>query len=427
MGGKGKKGKDGYTVCRNVSCTWRDAKGFPDWRWYQSGPNCCRHCKTPFRIPAWASGSVGNGGNGGGGGRSGGGGTGGSAGGGSQGGWKVFNSKGRARDAPDQDEWPLPFNPKAKGKAQKQVSFDDKSGDEWLAKLYKERFKDDPQKLQVLEDFFPPEPEEPKTEADMLRDSIASVEKAQASLAHFSKVCDDMDVSARKKIQELLDYKENLQKHLDLREAAAKSLKEAKLELAKMQAKQASADGPFVAVVSDPRTLVASYNPAQALCERLQSIEGFDQLSPALGNLVHTGIHQLMQEHVQMFATHLFDQPQSQSPPLPPPNPDPTLPNADAVLAGGGSIDRNMLPTVAGKRTWEDISSFDISQGTDFQEDMEEVFGQEGVQQESGAGTTSDNTPVIAAGKDTVSLLQDIAVAATTAIHGKPAATPQLV
>ena len=73
------------------------------------------------------------------------------------------------------------------------------------------------------------------------------------------------------------------------------------------------------------------------------------------------------------------------------------------------------------------MSSFDLSQGTDFQEGMEEDSGQGGVQQESGAGTKSDNTPVIDAGKDTVSLLQDIAVAATTAIHGKPTATPQYV
>ena len=403
MGGKGKKRSEGYAVCSNPSCG-------RDWRYYRAGPDCCRYCKCPFRIPAWAVGEVGTGGGGGGG--TGGGGNGGAAGGS---GWKVQDSKGRARDL-NHKEWPLPSpQSKPKGRGAKNVSWQDQSesvDDLWLANLYREQNKDHPEKIKLLEEVFPPAP---KTDADILRDGIAAVERAEAGLNHISKVCSDMEVSAQKKIEELLEYKDRLQAHRERRDAANEALKEARAELAKLQSVQAPAAGQVTVLSADPRALVASYNPIQNLADSMESLEGFSQIPPSIAQSLQGGIQQLMQHHMHLFATSLIQQP---APPVQPPV-APAVSDVSGTLAGGGVVDENMLPTVAGKRSWETLHNED--------EDLDLGFDES-----QGANSSSWQNPSAAAStpaaaatnaEDTISMLQRVADSATAAVCGK-LATP---
>ena len=272
-----------YTVFRNPKCTCRDKNGHPPWRSYARGPECCFACNTPFRVPVWA-------------------GTG-------RDGWKVQDSKGRSVPAAyggdDRNDGIVGNDGNGgiggkggkggKGSGSKggrNVSFKtSEDPDSEFRALFKEKFKEDPKKLELLEAAFPTPPEAPKTPENHLKESIAEYEKAQSAYNHLAHTCENMEEAYFKRCKELKEYKERLDSHRQQMQEAHTALKTAKDDLAKLQLEQATSaqSKPFVAS-RDPNIILASYNPVQGVAHTMSSIEGFDKIPEELASALQRGV-----------------------------------------------------------------------------------------------------------------------------------------
>ena len=204
-----------YTICTNPSCTYRDKDGHRSWRSYSNGPDCCRHCNTPFRIPAWFANSVsgpsaaGASGSG----KSGASGTQGA------GQWFSQDSKGRTRPLPKQDSTGL-------------------SADE-VSKFLQNQCQGDESKLSAVQQLIgiacPPKP---KTDAELLSEAAAAVDKATGARKHAEKVFSDMQSKYRRLCTELVEHKHKMDEQAVVLDKAKGALVEAERELMETRAKQ---------------------------------------------------------------------------------------------------------------------------------------------------------------------------------------------
>ena len=421
MGGKGGNvysggnggNKNPWVVCKNPKCKPYSNPNQKCWRFESHGPDACKFCDTPFRVPMRAGG-----------------------GGGGNGGWKKHNSKGRVRDyyepevledAKKAGNGKGFSNAKPTGKPPKE---DEDEDDVSRAKLL-ERFKDDPTKLQQIHDMFPEKPKKPKTESECLKEAMAAAEKAQSWAQHLSHVCSQMQTSYLKQSEDLLEYKGRLLAHQAQRDEAAVACKLAKSQLAEIKAKQASAEGPFMAV-GDPNAIVASYNPNEGVAFGMAEIEGFNQVPPDLAEKLQRGMQELFKEHLGHFAKKLLVTP---SAPAAAAVKDPAnAVAADAInhivynTAGAdgssdlsdptihfGSLDTNMSSTL-GKRGRAEKNDLDDDEAELF-DGYDEFDGQQGVSEGSGKGRSQSQPSQPSA--DPAKTIADAEAAATAAVVGK--------
>ena len=327
--GKGKT--EQYVVCQNPRCKPYDNPRHKAWRYVSRGREACQFCSTPFRVPVAASGSP------------------------AADGWKTYNAKGRAVPAPSPASWPAAAKSKEK-------STEKPPDEDVLAQMYRARYKDDPEKLRQLDEIFPPPP---RTEADIIRDALAAVEKAQAAELHICKVCGDMDVAYRRKAEEFLQYRQKVEEHKVKKESAQQALRQAKADLAKLQAEAAPVGSamPFMPN-EDPVALLATYNPLQGIATAMGSIAGIDQVPQTILQAMQAAMQDQFKVHLNIFAHRLVPHP---------PNPASTAPPAPAVPAAVGVCvgadgcsdlsdpsllvaDDSMLSVVGIKRTAEEVA-----------------------------------------------------------------------
>ena len=281
--------------------------------------------------------------------------------------------------------------------------------------------------------MFPERPKKPKTDADRLKEAMATVEKAEIAANHSSRTCSQMQASYLKQAEELLEYKQRLLAHQVERDKRVASLKQAKDEMAAIQAKQAAAQGPFIAV-GNPSEIVASYNPGEGVASGMAAIEGFGEVSHELAAKLQQGMQDLFKQHLGYFAKQLLVTPAADasaalaaSPPVPAIAPisqqsaynqsgadgcsdlsDPTL------RLQFGSIDANMS-TIGAKRGLADLS-------------VDEDFGDDGLF-DNGLGGNFDDpqggwSQAVSQGvvpKDDAKTIADAEAAASIAVVNTPA------
>ena len=284
--GKGKS--EQYVVCQNPKCRPFENPRHRAWRYVSRGRDACQFCSTPFRVPVAASGSP------------------------AGEGWKSQDAKGRTIPAAGPATWagvtkgtakPQPGKPPVGSKALPE--------EDELAQMYRAKYKDDPEKLRQLDEIFPPPP---RTQADIIREALAAVEKAQASENHICKVCDDMDAAYLRKAEELLQYQQKIEEHKAKKESAKQALKQAKQELAKVQADAAPTDTPSPFVPNeDPVALLATYNPLQGIATALQAIDGASQVPHEVLQQMQAVMQDQFKVHLNLFAQRLVTSPPSSS------------------------------------------------------------------------------------------------------------------
>ena len=300
----------GYIVCENQKCSAYPGTNLKSWRLMpkpgvpDKGPDACKYCSTPFRVPK------GKKGNGGGGSGSGGAGSGGSgkgrgsnfAGGSkdSDSGWYQRNSKGRARKS---DE-----------------SFTaDSIPDDILEEAMRLRLAEKPQLAdEICQECFP---KKPKSDKEVLHEGMASVDKARSAQEHLTKVCAQMQASYDKKIQDLVDYRQNLEVHKAKLEEAKLTLAAATAELVELQSNsQVAAQKPSGSAIQleQIKQVAGTYNPTAGIARAFASLPQTEQLDSATARAFGDAMANEFRNQLGMFCSQF-----NPTPPAPPPPSDP--------------------------------------------------------------------------------------------------------
>ena len=320
-----------YIVCECASCpaypgtnlrSWRTSPkpGVPD-----KGPQFCRFCQTPFKIPRPEGRKTG--------GKGGPGGSGGSAGG----------TKGKAEisgssEAAD-ESW---FQRNSKGRPRRvQFRVEDEEADEVaLEGLLRQRLAEKPTLAGVADDILREcFPKKPKTPKEILNDGMTAVEKARSAQEHLTKVCSQMQASYDRRFEELVQYKANLDEHYAKLESAKAALSAATAELVQLQAangEPAKPTGELVtqdSVTLERKKLVEvtqAYNPMAGISRVLASLQALEGLNSEQAKQIGDAMSTEFKGQMAHLCEHLAPEPPPPPPPPPPPSSEtsaPSVPN----------------------------------------------------------------------------------------------------
>ena len=380
--------KEEYVCCRNPRCKPFEHPRHKSWRYVSHGPDACKFCDTPFRVPLRAAGD----------------------------GWSKYNSKGRVvpadagsanaggggtggvdhKGGKKQKVDPAPSPPKGE------------ADDDAFAKLCREKFKDDPAKLSLVEAAFPAKP---KSEADCLKEALAMVEKAQAAQNHIQGICEKMQTAYLKKAEDLLEYRGRVQQHEQKLDEAKSNFQAAKDELALLQAKQAHVGATAQFTTSaDPFQLLASYNPVQGIVDSMSAVEGFDKVPLPVATAIQSNIEEMVKNHLNQFASAL------RVGTLPMPFLVSNAAAASAVLSGCGFAGGADGTTDLGDPTLSiDVSMqhTGVKRGAEHIQESQEGFTDEFSLENFDGG---QDTAQAAGHRDTEQMLRDAVDAATAAV-----------
>ena len=233
-----------YVVCKNPCCPGNPAGG-SSWRRISRGPDACRSCKTPFRIPINKKSDGGDDG----------------------GGWYRYNSKGRVRE----DKGNESAKPQQSSKKPERQQVDvQEHNDAKLEAEFRARWKDDAEKLEIANRIWPPKPKSPE---DMLQEAIEKAEQCETEAKHLAKVHNDMFVSLGKKADELLQYQDRVEEKKKHMTEAQDALGKARQELDKLKTEQTKSPQIAAPVSTASRQLLIAqaYNPIESLTQDLQN------------------------------------------------------------------------------------------------------------------------------------------------------------
>ena len=352
----GRKGE--WIICNNSKCTaYPVGSGLKSWRYISHGPDSCKFCDTPFRLPVrkgLAGAQPG------------------------EGSWWKKDGKGRSRPAGD----PVSSAKNEKPPAPAAVS------DDAFEALFRARFPDFfAQRTDLEQELFPKKPKSPK---ELLNEGFAAVEKAQSQEAHLEKICNQMEEKYDRLCTELMDYQGKLREHQRLLGNAKDEVSKASEELARRRAADDAdnaAQAPPTAVPSTPvvsvsgvRSLAQSCNPLRDVTEILAHLPVVSKLSADEAASIGSAMsdlfrNKLLDEFCSQISTAAAPAFPSPSPPPPPPPVDGAVCTGAPQSAAVGAGDAAMVGQF--KRGREDF-------------DGEDPFSsQMSIQEETGAGLES--------------------------------------
>ena len=268
MGGKGGyRSEEGgeWIICRAAKCPAYPGTNLKSWRYISHGPDSCKFCKTPFRVPIPSD--VGKSQDKSGKGK----GTGG-------GGWKKQDSKGRTRNV--------------------------EMSREELLDLVAQQCEGDEAALDALKALKPAVcPPKVLTPAEALRESMESCEKSEASVSRLEKQVAEMEQAELRRAEALLEYSTRVKKIKDELALAKEQHTKAQHDLRK-----AKANSPGNIDVAPAATTKLPEISTGEISQALAGLECVSSLNAQNSGQLGTFIKDLVKKQIQITVHALLPQ-----------------------------------------------------------------------------------------------------------------------